>query len=83
MFPRALFLSDQVRPAMRELARVRAAQGLEFALLICRYHAENLEEVYAEKNICNVCRTNPHSSGRVAPNTLEQPQCECRRTQSK
>ncbi|CCA75143.1 hypothetical protein PIIN_09127 [Serendipita indica DSM 11827] len=44
-------LSDQVRPSMREVARVRAQQKLEFALLCCKYSSENLTEIYAEKDV--------------------------------
>ncbi|CCA72105.1 hypothetical protein PIIN_06041 [Serendipita indica DSM 11827] len=60
-------LSEQVRPAMREVARVRSNQRLEFALLACKYGAEHLEEIYAEKNICNTCRKSAYLNGTVGP----------------
>ncbi|CAG7851896.1 SubName: Full=Uncharacterized protein {ECO:0000313/EMBL:CCA72101.1} [Serendipita indica DSM 11827] len=65
--PTPPLLSEQVRPAMRDVARVRANQHLEFALLACKYGAEQLEEIYAENNICNACRKSAYLNGRVEP----------------
>ncbi|CAG7851890.1 SubName: Full=Uncharacterized protein {ECO:0000313/EMBL:CCA74919.1} [Serendipita indica DSM 11827] len=55
-------LSERVRPAMVEVVRVRTTQQLPFAFFSCHYAAENLTEIYAENNICHICRQNANPS---------------------